>query len=163
MIEAGHRAAVRTETLVSIAINALVPTAIIRAVGLAPPRALGGGEGLVQAMAKASGLATLLMTVAITLLVRARVRAGSVPALAHADLPAPLRLLPGALPLRAPAMALVAVVVLVPLGALAATLLSILPLDTGGFVGFNLAYGSLVGLTMTPAVVLRALADAGPA
>lgn len=159
MIERAHWAAVRNETIISVAINALIPTAIIWVVALTPPARFDGDDGLWSAMTKASGLATLLMTFIVTMLVRGRVRAGVVPSLAQQNLPLPLRLLPSVAVLRAVITGIVAVVVLVPIGTLAAQVLGLLPLTIGGFVVFNLVFGTLVGLTMTPLVVLRALAD----
>lgn len=159
MIEPGHWSAVRNETMVSVAINALIPTAIIWLVGLAPPERLDGETGLLQAMTKASGLATTLMTLVVTLLIRARVRSGAAPALPRASLPTIIRWLPGSVLLRAPVMGLIAVALLVPTGAAFAAAFSLLPLTIGGFVVFNLIYGTIVGLVMTPGVVLRALVD----
>jgi len=159
MIEPQHRATVRTETMVSVAINALVPTAIIWAIGLTPPERLWGLGQLLHAMTMASGLATLVMSAVVTLLVRARVHKRPELALDMSDVPRIVRLLPRHLIARAPVMGLVAVALLVPVGAALSTLLHILPLGVQSFVIFNLLFGTLVGLTMTPAVVLRALAD----
>ena len=154
-----HLAVIRTETIVSIAINAIVPTAIIYAIGLAPPATLLGLGQLVHGMSMASGLATFAMTLAVTLLVRGRVRRRRDLALTRAQVPAVVRWLPTPLALRMLATGLVAALLLVPIGAVAATVLNILPLGPGNFILFNLAYGTLVGLVMTPAVVLRAFAD----
>ena len=159
MIGTGQRNTVRNETLVSVVLNALVPAAIIRFVALPGPLALAGDDGLWSAMLKGAGLATFMMTLVVTLIVRARVRKGGVAALAAVDLPAVVRLLPRFVLLRAAMMAVVAVIVLVPIGTAAASAAHILPLGLDGFALFNIAFGALSGLTMTPAVVLRALAD----
>ena len=159
MISPPHRAAVRNETIISVAINALIPTAIIRAIGFAPPQQLWGLGQLLHAMTMASGLATLLMSAIVTLLVRGRVRRRPDLALTTTDLPRIVRLLPRQLPARAPVMGLTAIILLVPAGAALSTLLHILPLGVARFVVFNLVFGTVAGLTMTPAVVLRALAD----
>lgn len=154
-----HLVVLGSETLVSVAINALIPTAIIWAIGVSPPGTLLGVGQLVHGMTMASGLATFAMTLAVTLIVRARVRRR--PALAEpiGGIPAIVRWLPRPLMVRMVAMGLVAMIVLVPLGAAAAALSGILPLGPRGFLTFNLIYGTVVGLTMTPAVVLRAFAD----
>ncbi|HEX8483802.1 hypothetical protein [Sphingomonas sp.] len=159
MIGAHQRAAIRNETMVSVAINAIVPTAIIWAAGVTPPAMLAGAQGLLAGMAKGSGIATLLMTAIVTLLIRKRVRAKPALALAPSELPPLVRSLPGNVVARAIIMSLVAMILLVPAGAAVATVLGILPLDTAGFVIFNVLFGTIVGLTMTPMVVMRALAD----
>jgi len=160
MIEQGHRRAVRNETIVSVAINALAPTAIIWTAGVAPPETMTGHQPLIEPLIMASGLATLLMTIIVTHLIRGRVRAGKVPPLDRANVPAFARWLPRPLALRAPVMALCAIAILAPLGGAVSAALGILPLGVDGFVLFNLLFGTLVGLTMTPPVILRALADA---
>lgn len=156
---AAHRAAVRAETLVSIAINALVPAGIIRAIGVTPPVALLGPPGLLPGLLLGSGLATLLMTLVVTQLVRRRVAGARVPPLARAAVPAVARWLPQGAVLRGVAMALVAVAVLVPVWSLIVVAGRLLPFDATQLLAFNLVFGATVGLTMTPPVVLRALAD----
>ncbi len=155
-----HRRAVRNETFVSIAINALVPATIIWFAGVAPPTRLFGSGGIVGSLLPAAGVATLFMTLILTPIIRARVRAGALPAL---DGPAAergaLRLIPARLPLRAVALGLLAIVLLVPPGLAVVWLLGILPLSRVGFLLFNLCYGGLVGAVMARFVVLPALAD----
>jgi hypothetical protein len=154
-----QRAAVRNETLVSVVINAVIITALLWLSGIAPPAALHGADGLLAGMAKGAGIPTFLMTLIASKVIRGRVSATPALALPWGDLPGPLRALPGNLVLRAVAMALVAIVVLVAVGAVVATLLGIVPLDGRGFVIFNIVFGAVVGLATAPIVVLRALAD----
>ena len=80
-IEREHRRVLRQETLVSMAINALLPSAIIWLLDVTPPQTLVGEQPLVAAMLPAAGMATLAMTLIVTLIIRARVRSGSLPAL----------------------------------------------------------------------------------
>ena len=163
-IEAAHRAAVRTETLVSIAINALVPTLVIWLLGVSPPASLLGQGGILPSMLPAAGIATFVMTLLLTQIVRARVRRGSLPALnwprAERGM---MRFIPQNYPLRALALGLLAVVLLVPTGVLIFALfdraLHLLPLTRSGFVAFNITYGAIVGAVMARFVVLPALAD----
>lgn len=157
MMIAAHRAAVRAETLVSVAINAVVPAAIIRVLAAPPPVALLGDPPLLPGLLLGSGLATLLMTLVVTTLIRGRVRAGRVPPLT--TVPAFARWLPATLAARAVVMAGVAVVVLVPLWAALVVGLDLLPLTANRLALFNFVFGASVGLTMTPPVVVRALAD----
>ncbi|HEX8300708.1 hypothetical protein [Sphingomonas sp.] len=159
-----HRQAVRNETLVSIAINSLVPAGIIWSLGVSPPQMLFGADGIIGSMIPAAGLATLIMTLVLTMIVRARVRKGALPAL---DWPAEergaMRLIPRSLPLRALALGALAIVLLVPGGLAVVAALDVLPLTRLGFLIFNLIYGAVVGLVMARFVVLPALADpAGP-
>ncbi|WP_425228941.1 hypothetical protein [Sphingomonas sp.] len=149
--------AVRIETCVSIAINALIPAGIIWLVGIPGPEALGGATGLVQGMLKAAGLATLLMTLVLTAILRARLRKGGLPRTPAVT--GPGRFLPARLLPRAIVLALAAIALLVPLGTLAALALHILPLTRVGLLIFNIAFGAMVGLTMAPPLVRRALAD----
>jgi len=155
-----HRRAVRNETVVSVAINSLVPAAIIWFVEAHPPETLVGPEGIIASMVPAAGMATLLMTLILTLIVRARVRKGALPAL---DWPAEerglMRLVPRNLPLRAIALAVLAVILLVPTGLIVVSLLGVLPMSRVDFLIFNLIYGAIVGLVMARFVVLPALAD----
>jgi hypothetical protein len=155
-----HRLAVRNETFVSIAINSLVPSAIIWIVGATPPRTLLGPDPLIGSMVPAAGLATFAMTLILTQIVRARVRAGALPGL---DWPAQerglMRYLPNNLLLRAIALGLLALVLLVPSGLIVMALLDVLPMSRVEFLIFNLIYGALVGLVMARFVVLPALAD----
>ncbi len=148
---------VRAETAVSIAINALIPAGIIWLVGIPGPDGLGGTTGLVQGMVKASGLATLLMTLVLTAILRARLKRGSLPRTSEVE--GPGRFLPARLLPRSIVLAMVAIVLLVPAGTLAALALGILPLSRVGLLIFNLLFGALVGLVMAPPLIRRALAD----
>ena len=67
--------------------------------------------------------------------------------------------IPANLILRAVALALLALILLVPAGLLVVALTNILPLTKVGFLFFNLLYGAAVGLVMARFVVLPALAD----
>ena len=155
-----HRRAVRNETVVSIAINSLIPAAIIWFLDVSPPQTLTGQTGILGSMLPAAGLATLLMTLVLTNIVRFRVRKGALPAL---DWPKAERgmmaWIPTNLILRAIALALLALVLLVPAGMLVVNVIGILPLTKVGFLIFNLIYGAVVGLVMARFVVLPALAD----
>ena len=155
-----HRKAVRDETIVSIAINSLAPAGIIWFLNASPPQTLTGEYGILGSMLPAAGMATLLMTLVLTNIVRFRVRKGALPAL---DWPQSERgamaWIPKNLILRAIALALLALVLLVPAGLLVVSVIDILPLTKVGFLIFNLIYGAIVGLVMARFVVLPALAD----
>ena len=155
-----HRLAVRNETIVSVAINSIVPAAIIWFVGASPPLTVVGEAGIAGSMLPAAGLATVMMTLVLTYIVRMRVRKGALPAL---DWPINERgmmaWIPQNLILRAFALGLLAVILLVPTGLCVVAMIDILPLSRVGFLVFNLIYGAIVGLVMARFVVLPALAD----
>ncbi len=155
-----HRQAVRVETVVSAAINSLLPAATIWFVGASPPLTLTGEHGIIGSMLPAAGLATFVMTLVLTNIVRFRVRSRALPAL---DWPAAERgamaWIPRNLLLRALALGLLAIILLVPTGLAAIALVDVLPLTRVGFLIFNLVYGAIVGAVMARFVVLPALAD----
>lgn len=159
-IETAHRVVVRQETVVSVAINALAPAAIIWFLDVPPPQTLLETQPIVRDMLAASGIATFMMTLVLTLIVRARVRKGALPALEwpHGERGL-MAFIPQNLLLRALALGLTAVVLLVPPGLVIVALTGILPLTKLGFLAFNLAFGAVVGLVMARFVVLTALAD----
>lgn len=69
------------------------------------------------------------------------------------------RWLPQPLILRAAMLAIIAIALFAPLGALVASAVQILPPTVGGFALFNIAVGVTVGLIMIPPIARRALAD----
>lgn len=159
-IEAVHRAVVRQETVVSIAINALLPAGIIWVLDVPPPQTLLETQPIARDMLAASGLATFMMTLVLTLIIRMRARKGALPAL---DWPRAerglMKLIPQNLLLRAVALGLTAVILLVPPGLIVVAVAGILPLTKTGFLVFNLLFGAIVGFVMARFVVLTALAD----
>lgn len=70
-----------------------------------------------------------------------------------------LRLIPHNLLLRAFALGLLAIMLLVPTGLVVVSALGVLPFDKVAFLIFNLIFGAVVGLVMARFVVLPALAD----
>lgn len=154
-------AAVRRETVISIAINAFLPTGVIWTISADPPTQLIGDQPLLAPLILAPGLATFAMTFVVTAIFRHQLRRGTVPGASLAETPPLARWLPRLLILRAAILAMIAIALFAPLGALVSTGLGILPLTTSGFALFNIVMGSAVGLAMTPLVARRALADQG--
>lgn len=148
----------RGEMLVSLGVNAGLFPGLIWLANLPPPQGFGGADGLISGMSKGSGLAMFLMTLLLTAAVRARQRRG-LPALDPAGLPRLARALPRALLLRAVVVALGSMLVIVPVGAAFAWALHILPFDKTQATLFNIVYGAVVALVVTPTVARRALAD----
>lgn len=157
MLDPVQKRMLRSEAVVGIGLNTIVPPAIIWLLRAAPPRTLVGAEPIVAPMAGASGIATLVMTFVITALIEARVRRGAVRALAPADVPPLLLLLPRSRVARAIACALLALVLFVPLGLAVCAPLHIVPLTRPSFLLFNMVFGAIVGAVMAPLVTLRAL------
>ncbi len=155
-----HRQLLNRECTVGILVNAIVPPAIIAGLGVPPPQALFGPEGVLPGLLAASAAATFLMTLIVTLVTRARVRKGAVPRL---DWPREqrgwLRYVPNALPLRALVLAARAAVLLVPLGLLLVAVAGLAPFTTTSANLFNVAFGALVGAVATGPIVKLALAD----
>lgn len=159
-LSAAHRTALRQETVISTAINALVPAAIIWLLDVTPPQRLIGPDTILGAIVPASGLATLIMTFVLTLIVRARVAKGAVPPLTWPRAERGVyRFVPQLLPLRALALALLAIILLVPATWALVAVSGILPLTKVGALVFNIAFGAMVGVVLTRFVVLPALAD----
>ena len=159
-IEPQHRRIVRQETIVSVVINALVPAGIIWFLDAAPPGSLFGNHPLLAAILPAAGLATFMMTMILTTLIRLRVRKGVLPRL---DWPTVergmMRLIPANLVLRAGVLAVLAILLLVPTALLVIRVLGVLPFTKVEFLYFNLVFGAIVGLIMARFVVLHALSD----
>ena len=151
--------------VVSTLVNALVPPAIIFALNATPPQRLVGEDDVVAALVHAAGIATFAMTVILTLIVRKRVASGALPSFAWPPGERGLyRYLPRLLIVRALALAVVAVVLLVPVGLIVTALLNaawadVLPLSKMTFLAFNAVFGAVIGLAMTHFIVLAALAD----
>lgn len=72
-------AAVRRETIISIAINPFLPTGVIWATEAVPPTQLVGEQPLLAPMIFAAGHLTLAMTFVVTAIVRHHLRRGKVP------------------------------------------------------------------------------------
>lgn len=158
--EARHNAVVRAQTLVSVAIYAVLPTTVLWLIQAPGPATLFGNMGMIGPLLAPAAIGTFMMTIGLTLMIRGAVRAGTMPALnaSPADRSV-LGILPASLPLRAALLALVATVIFVPAGLAVVTAAGLLPLSRVGFAVFNIVYGSCIGAAMTPSVVLAALAD----
>ena len=143
-----------TEAAISIVPNALVSALfvwlIFRGVDAIP---LWGMNGVAFDLVPTTFMLTLMTTIALTLIVRARRRKG-LPAAAPGALRLPHNLLP-----RAISLALLLCLLFVPASVL------LLKLGWSGdwsydrMMVFKIAYGVAVGLVATPLVVLAALRD----
>ena len=159
-VETKHRAVVRSETIVSTAIYALVPSVVLWCVGAPPPQAMFGQQGITTPLLLAAGVGTFMMTLVLTSIVRLRVRKGSLPSLHWPRVErGAMRYLPSFLLARAFVLAVISVAIFVPMGIAAVGLASIVPLTSTGFFVLNSIYGAAIGAVMTRFVVLAAMAD----
>ena len=152
--------ALAKETVISVAFNAVVPAGIIWLIGVAPPQSLFGPDSILPPLVMGAGIATFGMTLVLTTIIRARVVSGGLPAF---DWPRAergwYRWIPQKILLRGLALAILAIIVLVPAGLAVAAMTGILPLTEIGALAFNVVYGTCMGLLITRFVVLPALAD----
>lgn len=155
-----HARALGQETVVSTCINAFLPAAIIWFLNVTPPQVLVGPNDILAALVPGAGAATFAMTLILTMIVRTRVIKGAVPVFDWPRAERGLyRFIPQNLLLRALVLAVMAIVIMVPLGLAVTALSGLLPLTKVGALIFNIIYGAAVGLLMTRFVVLPALAD----
>lgn len=157
---AAHAKTLAQETIVSTAFNALLPTAVIWFLNVAPPQTLVGSRSILASLIPPAALGTFAMTLIVTMMIRTRVAKGGLPAF---DWPrgerGRYRFIPKNLLLRAITLAIMAVAILVPIGFAVVAATGILPLTKFGLLIFNIVFGAAVGLLMTRFVVLAALAD----
>lgn len=143
-----------TEAAISIVPNALVSALFVWLLFRDTPAIpLWGMQGVAFDLVPTTFMLTLMTTIALTLIVRARRRRGLA-----AAAPGSLAL-PGNVLLRAVTLALLLCLVFVPLTVL------LLRMGWSGdwsydrMMGFKIAYGIAVGLVATPLAVLAALRD----
>jgi hypothetical protein len=146
------------EILVGVAFNALVFPYLIWRVDLQPPAALGGADGVVASLAKATVFAVSLMTVILTAVWRRKAVKGNVPVVGARVL-AWSRFIPRNFVGRALFFALAALVTLAPLGVAVSAALGLCPMTRAGFAAFNVCFGALLGTVVTPFVTLAAMAE----
>jgi len=146
------------EILVGVAFNALVFPYLIWLVDLKPPATLGGADGVVANLTKATVFAVSLMTVILTAVWRRNALAGRVPVVGAAVL-AWSRFTPHNIAGRALFFVLAALATLAPIGVAVCFWFRLYPMTKPGFAAFNVGYGALVGTVVTPFVTLAAMAE----
>jgi len=157
-VPAAHRRYLKVETTIAVAINAVISAlfawGLFRGAAAVP---LWGAAGIGLDLVPTVFMITLMMTIALTLITRKRMRAGAIDPLRGIDAPAWLAWLPHNVLLRALALALPLTAILVPasVSVLAAAGASSMGFAT--FVGFKILYGAAVGALVTPIIVLRVL------
>lgn len=157
-LSAAQRRYVRTETIVSIVLNAAVSALFVwivfRGQDVIP---LWGAQGLVVDLIPTCFAITLMSTIAMTLLTRVRLKRNRVERVSTTTGIA--RFLPRALPLRAFAFALAVTVIAVPLSAAALALVGFDGRAYNTVLAFKIAYGAVLAVLISPPILVRALAD----
>jgi hypothetical protein len=146
------------EILVGVAFNALVFPYLIWLVDLKPPATLGGADGVVASLTKATVFAVSLMTVILTAVWRRNARKEGVP-LIGTGVPAWSRFTPRNIVGRALFFVLAALVTLAPIGVAVCFGFRLYPMTKSGFAAFNVGFGALIGTVVTPFVTLAAIAE----
>jgi len=146
------------EILVGVLFNALVFPYLIWLVNLPPPAALGGPDGVVASLAKATIFAVSLMTIILTMVWRRNAAKGAIPMVGE-DILAWSRLAPRNILVRALFFVLLAMATLMPIGVAVCACLGLYPMTKLSFAAFNVCYGTLIGTVVTPFVTLAAMAE----
>ena len=149
---AEQRRIILVETCISTTINALVPPAIIWALGVHVPVSLADQAAT---LARGTFLASFATSFIGTAIVRGRLARGAPPMARFAS-----RVwIPRLLPLRALFLTAAALLTLLPAGLAAAQVLGLAHMDRSGLFFFNVLFGILVGGVLTPFVTCLALTD----
>jgi hypothetical protein len=146
------------ETCVSTLINAFIPAGIIWLIGLPPPKGLLGPHGMLPAIVAATVLPIFLMTLALTYALRRRLVSTHVLAPKMQLKRQFSRLAMPLLP-RAVALTLLGLAVLMPAAVAFLHMEALLPMTRYQFALFNVSYGALIGIAITPLIVLATLAE----
>jgi hypothetical protein len=145
------------EILVGVLFNALVFPYLIWLVNLPPPATLGGPDGVVASLTKATFFAVSLMTIILTMIWRKRAVKGALPRVG-ADVLAWSRFTPRNIVGRALFFVLLALAMLMPIGVAVCFCFGLYPMTKLSFAAFNVCYGTLIGTVVTPFVTLAAMA-----
>jgi hypothetical protein len=146
------------EILVGVLFNALVFPYLIWLADLQPPAALGGADGVVSSLTKATVFAVSLMTVILTVVWRRKGIKGDIPVVGAVVL-AWSRHIPRNIAGRAFFFVLAALATLAPIGVAVSAGFGLCPMTKQGFAVFNVGFGALLGTVVTPFVTLAAMAE----
>jgi hypothetical protein len=147
------------EVLVGVLFNALLFPYLIWLVNLEPPATLGGPDGVIASLTKATVFAVSLMTVILTVVWRKKAIKGGLPVVGTAVL-AWSRYIPRNTVARALFFVLAALATLMPIGVAVCFGFGLYPMTKLGFAALNVSFGALIGTTVTPLITLSAIADA---
>jgi hypothetical protein len=153
-----HRRYIFRETAVSVAVNSLLSIvfALLATHGKAAVP-LWGVRGMAVDFVPQTFMVSLATTIAVTIIARKRIRAGTVSPL-PVDKGGPFVRMPRHPLGRALSIASIAAVVLSPLGAGVLDILEVTSLPTRSFVMMKALYGAALALLVSPPIVRAALA-----
>lgn len=144
------------DTLVAIFVNAVIFPVLLRAL-VPPPQAMLGQAGAVLDATLATVCPVLLMTILMTIVLRARF-ARQLPADSDIALLRVLRL-PTPVFLRSVTLALAALALLLPLRLAVIWALGMLPMNIASHFALNMFHGCLIALIFMPIIFLGTLAE----
>jgi hypothetical protein len=142
----------------STLINAFIPAGVIRLIGVAPPDKFTGAHGILPAIAAATALPTFLMTLALTAVLRHRIASGRL-VRSPTALESRFRKLSVPLLVRASVLTMLGLIVLTPAAVGLLYWRGLVPLTLYQFTVFNISYGAVIGIVLTPLIVLAAMAE----
>ena len=143
------------DTIVAIFVNAVVFPVGLRLAGLAPPQTMTGGQGALIDGTLATLCPIVLMTILMTLVLRARFRRQP-PAYAALGW---ARAVPRQIVVRSLFLVATGLIVLLPLRLLAIRALGLLPMTSATHFILNMAYGCAIGLIFLPVIFLATAAE----
>lgn len=146
------------EILIGVLFNAFVFPYLLWLVDLKPPATLGGADGVIASLAKATVFAVSLMTVILTAVWRKKAIKGNVPGVGPVVL-AWSKYTPRSIVGRAFFFVLAALATLAPIGVAVSVGFELYPMTKAGFAAFNVCFGALIGTIVTPFVTLAAIAE----
>ena len=148
----------KTEIAISTVINAVIIPVLLWLAPIPPPLELWGANGVAASLVKGTIIPVLLMSTLITFLLRKRVTKMNLAPLDRSATPfAWLGGLPSLPPLRAVIFVLAALVTVMPVSLAVAGALKTYPMTEPSFFLFNVVYGVVIALMVTPFVVLAVL------
>lgn len=151
---------VRNETAISIVANVVVSALFAWLIFHDQDRIpLWGARGMAFDLVPTTFMITLMSTFAITLVTRARARQGLTPALSPTSTRWSMPWLPRNVIARALLLAILATLILVPLGIGAFLVLGIESSTFVPLLVFKMIFGAALALLVSPIIVLRALLD----
>ena len=146
------------ETLIAIFVNAIVFPVGLRTAGLVPPPTMTGPHGALIDGVLATVCPIVLMTIVMSLVLRARFRRRPVSPWTATSFP--IAAVPRQIVARAIFLAGAGLLVLLPLRLLAIRLLGLLPMTGTSHFMLNGVYGCAIGAIFMPVILLATAAEA---
>lgn len=150
----------KAEVAVSTVINAVIIPVLLWLSPVPPPAEIAGPDGLALSLVKGTVIPVFLMTTLITLVLRKRLAKAGVERIDPATTSLGwLGAIPRLAPLRAIVFAVMALCSIMPVSLGVAVLLKTYPLNDATFFAFNVVYGIVIAVAVTPFIVLAAMLE----